>query len=75
MTTRIAAEIDRAMMPLENTSRCPRLVSWRGMKESSAWKLARRGKSAKLVLAASTRMNIVAAWVKMNRAWPTPLVP
>ena len=49
-------------MPLENTSRWPRLVSWRGMKLSPAWKLARRGKSAKLVLAARTRMSIVPAW-------------
>ena len=48
-------------MPLENTRRCPRFVSWRGMKLSSAWKLARRGKSAKLVFAASTRMSIVPA--------------
>ena len=46
-------------MPLENTSRWPRLVSCLGMKWSSAWKLARRGKSAKLVLAASTRISIV----------------
>ena len=53
-------------MPLENTSRCPRLVSCLGMKASSAWKLARRGKSAKLVLAASTRISIVAAWVNRN---------
>ena len=32
--------------PLEKTSRWPRLVSWRGMKLSPAWKLASRGKSA-----------------------------
>ena len=51
----------RKMMPFEKTKRCPRLVSWRGMKLSSAWKLARRGKSAKLVFAASTRMSIVPA--------------
>ena len=38
------------------------LVSWRGMKLSPAWKDASRGKSAKLVLAASTRMSIVPAW-------------
>ena len=37
---------DRAIMPFENTSRWPRLVSCRGMNASSAWKLARRGKSA-----------------------------
>ena len=48
-------------MPFEKTSRCPRLVSCFGMKLSPAWKLARRGKSAKLVLAASTRMSTVPA--------------
>ena len=37
------------------------LVNCRGMKLSSAWKLASRGKSAKLVLAASTRISIVPA--------------
>ena len=48
-------------MPFENTSRWPRLVSCFGMKLSPAWKLASRGKSAKLVLAARTRMSIVPA--------------
>ena len=52
----------RKMIPLENTSRCPRLVSWRGMKWSAAGKFASRGKSAKLVFAASTRMSSVPAW-------------
>ena len=51
----------RKMIPFENTRRWPRLVSWRGMKLSSAWNDARRGKSAKLVFAASTRMSIVPA--------------
>jgi hypothetical protein len=60
-TTRIPAAPARAMMPLENTRRWPRLVSWRGRKLSPAWMLARRGKSAKPVLAASTRMSMVAA--------------
>jgi hypothetical protein len=55
------ANPDRKRMPLEKTRRCPRLVSWRGMKLSPAWKLASRGKSAKLVLAASTRMSMVPA--------------
>jgi hypothetical protein len=45
-TSRKMAAAVRAMMPLEKTSRWPRLVSWRGMKLSLAWKLARRGKSA-----------------------------
>ena len=47
---------------MENTRRWPRLVSWRGMKLSAAAKLARRGKSAKLVLAARTRISMVPAW-------------
>ena len=46
-------------MPLENTRRWPRFVSCFGMKLSPAWKLASRGKSAKLVFAASTRMSSV----------------
>src|SRR5260221_272138 len=37
----------RKMMPLENTNRWPRLVSWRGMKLSPAWNDASRGKAAK----------------------------
>ena len=62
-------------MPLENTSRWPRLVSCLGMKASSAWKLARRGKSAKLVLAASTRISMVAACTTKNATWPTGPLP
>ena len=53
------AEPARKMIPLENTSRWPRTMNWRGMKLSPAWNEARRGKSAKLVLAASTRISIV----------------
>ena len=75
MITGMAPAMARAMMPLENTSRWPRLVSCLGMKASLAWKLANRGKSAKLVLAASTRINMVAAWVNRNRAWPTAPLP
>ena len=37
-------------MPLENTSRWPRLLSQRGRNESSATKLARNGNPLKLVL-------------------------
>lgn len=40
-----------AMIPLENASRCPRRVSTRGRKRSSATKLARNGKPVKGVLA------------------------
>ena len=44
------------------------------MKASLAWKLARRGKSAKLVLAASTRISMVAACVNRKRTWPNGTV-
>ena len=40
------------------------------MKLSPAWKLASRGKSAKLVLAASTRMSMVPAWREKNITRP-----
>ena len=50
------------MIPLENTSRCPRRVSHRGRKESSATKLARNGKPVKLVLPPVNKMAAVAAW-------------
>ena len=63
-----------ARIPLENTSRCPRLVSWRGMKWSAAAKFARRGKSAKLVLAASTRMSSVPAWSEKYAKCPNGAV-
>ena len=58
------------MMPLANTSRRPRLVSGVGRKWSSAWKLARRGKSANDVLAASTRISMVIAWMTKNATLP-----
>ena len=54
------------MIPFEKTSRWPRLVSWRGMKLSPAWKFARRGKSANDVFAARIRMSVVAAWSARN---------
>ena len=49
------------MIPLENTSRCPRTVRGRGRKESSATKDTRNGKPVKLVLAARIRITAVAA--------------
>ena len=52
----------RARCRLEKTSRCPRMVSWRGRNESSATKLARNGKPLKLVFAPVNRISIVAAW-------------
>ena len=60
--TRTPATPASTRMPLEYTRRWPRLVIWRGRKLSPAWKLARRGKSAKPVLAAITRISIVPAW-------------
>jgi hypothetical protein len=51
----------RAMIPFENTSRWPRLVSCFGRNESPAWNEASRGKSANEVLAARTRMSMVPA--------------
>ncbi len=60
-TSSTIAVTARKMIPFENTSRWPRLVSWRGMKSSPAWKFASRGKSAKLVLAARIRISIVPA--------------
>ena len=62
-------------MPFENTSRWPRLVSCRGMKSSPAWKLASRGKSAKVVLAARTRISIVATCSMRNSAVPSAPLP
>ena len=45
------------MIPLENTSRWPRLVSLAGRNRSSATKLARKGKPLKLVLPPVYRMS------------------
>ena len=75
ITTRKMAAAANERMPFEKTSRWPRFVSWRGMKLSPAWKLASRGKSAKLVLAASTRMSIVPAWRLRYRTCPTGPLP
>src|SRR6476619_292281 len=74
-TTSPAAAVASRTMPFEKTSRCPRLVSCLGMKWSSAWKLASRGKSAKLVLAANTRMSIVVACTSRNAACPAAPLP
>ena len=49
------------MMPLENTSRWPRLLSQRGRNESSATKLVRNGKPLKLVLPPVNRMVMAPA--------------
>src|SRR5262245_37526262 len=71
----IVAAPARARMPLENTRRWPRLVSWRGMNESPAWKLANRGKSANDVFAARTRISVVETWSTRNSAWPNAPLP
>ena len=63
------------MIPLENTSRCPRLVSQRGRNASSATKLARNGKPLKLVLPPVYKISAVAAWTATNKIWPTPWRP
>jgi hypothetical protein len=52
------------MMPFENARRSPRFANWRGMNRSRARNDASRGKSAKLVLAAKTRISIVTPWMK-----------
>ena len=52
------------MMPLENTSRCPRFISQRGRNASWATKLARNGKPLKLVLPPVNRISAVANWTK-----------
>jgi hypothetical protein len=57
-----AAAADRASTPLEYTSRWPRLVNHLGRNASAAANDTSRGKSAKEVLAARTRMARVAAW-------------
>ena len=62
----------RKMMPLENTSRSPRLANWRGRKPSRAMMEDNRGKSAYAVLAARMRMANVAICVIQNS---TPLPP
>ena len=51
-------------MPLENASRSPRFANWRGTKPSRARNEATRGKSAKLVFAASTRIRVVTPWIR-----------
>jgi len=45
------------------------------MKLSPAWKLARRGKSAKLVFAARIKMSAVPAWRAKYRPVPRGEVP
>ena len=46
MMTRMPAMTASTMMPLENTSRSPRLANWRGRNPSRAMIDDRRGKSA-----------------------------
>src|SRR3954451_14273867 len=73
-STRLAAAAS-ATMPFEKTSRWPRFVSCRGMNASSAWKLARRGKSANDVFAARIRISVVPIWRIRNSRCPTAPAP
>ena len=50
-------------MPFENTRRSPCVANWRGMNRSRAMKKDSRGKSANDVLAASSRISMVTAWI------------
>src|SRR5438309_589678 len=52
------------VVALEKTRRSPREPNCRGRKPSRARKKDNRGKSAKAVLAASTRMSMVAPWMR-----------
>ena len=61
-----------ATIPVVKASRSPRKPNERGMKPSRARKLERRGKSAKLVLAASARSSAVATWIRI-RNQPSPI--
>ena len=58
-TTSTIETMARATIPALNASRSPRYANWRGMKPSRARIEATRGKSAKLVWAARTRIPIV----------------
>ena len=58
-TTTAIAMRARATIPALNASRSPRKANWRGMNPSRARIDASRGKSAKLVWAARTRIPIV----------------
>ena len=63
---------DSATIPVVNASRSPRKANWRGRNPSRARKEERRGKSAKLVFAASTRMSAVATCAT-TRIAPSPV--
>ena len=63
---------ERATMPVVNARRSPRNANWRGRKPSRARNEERRGKSAKLVFAARTRMSAVATWAT-TRTQPSPV--
>ena len=63
------------MIPLEKTSRWPRLDSQRGRNESSATKLVRNGKPLKLVLPPVNKIVMAPAWSRKNSTWPAAEVP
>src|SRR5450756_2305813 len=62
----------RPMMPFEKTRRSPRFWNCRGTKPSRARMDESRGKSAKLVWAATTKMAIVAIWRAKYSTVPLP---
>ena len=65
-------------MPFENTNRSPRFANCRGKNRSRASKLDSRGKSAKAVFAARTRIAAVAAWTRTRSTedpWAEPWEP
>ncbi len=62
------------MIPLEKTSRWPRLVSLAGRNRSSATKLARNGKPLKLVFPPVYRISRVTNCTISHMACPNPFV-
>ena len=64
MAIRTAANTPRITIPLLKTSLSPRFPNCLGINRSRARKEARRGKSAKAVLAANTRTAAVNIWVR-----------
>src|SRR5512132_2732985 len=69
-SSRVSASTVSRTIPLEKTSRWPRLDSQRGRNESSATKLVRNGKPLKLVLPPVNRIEIAPAWTRKYSTWP-----
>ena len=73
--SRISARTARTIIPLENTSLCPRLVNCLGKKESAAVKEAKKGNQVKEVLAANTKIIVVDICKNRYRKRPIGPVP